>query len=136
MDTEKRMFKRMPVEFETHCIRNLSGTSHEYFVSCAKDLSLQGVHLISSKAVGIGEHIAMALKIPAYFLPLLFYGEVVWMKSQNDTHNDQEAGVRFFKTDPVDQKRLTEYLGSIEKEYIAPTYRKDIAEEAGILQTA
>jgi len=121
MNAERRIFKRMPVEFKAHCIRNSQGTSQEYFLSFAKDISLNGMRLISSKAVGIGERLTMALEIPIYFLPLLLYGEIAWIKNAAETRNNLESGVKFFKMEPIDNKRLKKYLSSKREEYTVPT---------------
>jgi hypothetical protein len=137
MNTERRIFKRVPVEFKAHCIRNLQGASHEYFLSFAKDISLQGMRIASSRPVELGEHITLALEIPIYFIPLLLYGEAEWLTHKDGINNNVECGMRFFKMEPVDYKRLRNYLSSIDKEYLSPSYKEDIfKEESNILQMA
>jgi len=137
MNAERRGSKRVLVEFKAHCIRNLQGTSHEYFLSFAKDISLQGIRLTSSKPARPGERITLALEVPIYFIPLLLYGEVGWLRHKDGINNNVECGMRFFKMEPVDYKRLKNYLSSIDKEYLSPLHKEGIVkEESNILQMA
>ncbi|RJP27392.1 MAG: PilZ domain-containing protein [Candidatus Omnitrophota bacterium] len=135
MNEERRAFKRLPVELKTHCIRNLCGKSHEYFPSFAKNISFQGMHLISSKDIGIGERLDFALEVPIYFIPLLLHGEAKWVIHKNGLNNNVVCGFKFFKMEPIDYKRLKNYLISIEKEYFSSLNEAaSIREDAGILQ--
>jgi len=115
MYEEKRKFKRVGIKVIANFIREKS----EWDVlrmplSFAQDLSFSGAHLITSNEVKMGERVALVLEIPIYFIPVLIYGEVIWVRDssilRHKTENNLELGVKFLKIDEFDRKRIVNFI--------------------------
>jgi hypothetical protein len=115
MDAERRGFKRVAAKIIAHCSRRRSGTNlAERFLSFTKDLSLKGAHLVVNRDVRIGEHFTVGLEAPTSFIPILAYGEVVWLKGagldRGRRSDAVEAGIKFLKLDLSDAQKINEFL--------------------------
>lgn len=114
MNSEKRLCNRVAVEIKIYCIKNGIGFLREQFLSVGRDLSLQGARIATNKEMSVGEHIVMVIEIPVYCFPLLAYGEVVWIKKEGAREagfpDALEAGVKFYKLELVDKKRLKNFV--------------------------
>lgn len=113
---ERRGFNRTAVKIRVHCVKNWFDGRREVFFSMAKNLSDQGVLILTSKEVVPGEHIILVLHIPGYYFPVLLCGEVVWLKRENKERKESQhlilaAGIKFFKIDKSDQNRIRNFLG-------------------------
>jgi hypothetical protein len=68
----------------------------------------------------------MVIEIPVYSFPLLAYGEVVWLKNAGEIEGGfqgaLEAGIKFFKIELVDKKRLKNFVISKENTYCAKRF--------------
>lgn len=114
MGWDKRISKRKAVKVVVHCAQNGSSFFPEHFVSFTFDLSLQGARLVLPRETKIGNCITMAMEVPVYFIPLLFYGKVVWIKKtdglKGQINNFIEAGVKFINIEASDSARLENFL--------------------------
>jgi len=115
--SDKRIFKRMPINVLATCERQESQflSSYVYFHSCTKDLSQSGGRFIVDKDIKVGQHFMIALKLPVNAIPFLIECEVVWTKESEvlkaEIKEGVEAGVRFVKLDsPHDEEKLKRYL--------------------------
>lgn len=108
MDHEKRTVARVGVSFPANCVKSSEECyPREYLPSIAKDLSREGAHLVASPEFKVGERVTLVLEIPHYFLPLLVYGEIKWMR---EAEGYLEAGVKFAAMSPADLRKLDEFI--------------------------
>ncbi len=115
MYEEKRKFKRVAIKVIANFIWDKSETCVlKNSLSFSQDLSFSGAHLIISDEVKIGERVALVLEIPIYFIPILIYGEVIWVRDssilRHKTKNRLEMGVKFLKVDEFDRKRIIGFI--------------------------
>lgn len=114
MGWDKRNISRKEVKVVVHCVQNGSSFFPEHFVSFTFDLSLQGARLVLPRETKIGNCITMAMEVPAYFIPLLIYGKVVWIKKadglRGQINNFIEAGIKFINIESTDLARLEDFL--------------------------
>lgn len=112
---EKRRCGRLPVKVIAECKKSEDIFNYQRrFLSFTRDISMRGLRMVSPGEIRVGEHIAMALELPDYFMPLLVYGEVKWVKTRDGANNKiesvTEAGVSFTRMEFSDAKRLHNYL--------------------------
>ena len=114
MRWDKRVSKRKAVKIVVHCVQNGSSFFPEHFISFTYDLSLDGARLVLPRETKIGNFITMAMEIPVYFIPLLVYGKVIWIKKpdafRGHINNFIEAGISFVKVESSDFIRLEDFL--------------------------
>ncbi len=114
MEWDKRVAKRKAIKVVVHCAQNGSSFFPEHFISFTFDLSLQGARLVFPLETKIGKCITMAMEVPEYFIPLLVYGKVVWIKRteglRGQINNFIEVGVKFKNIEAKDLARLQDFL--------------------------
>lgn len=121
MPDEKRAFVRIHAKVIANCAKSENDTmGRQYFLSVTKDLSLHGAGLVLPEEIKTGENIALALELPIYFMPILIYCEVVWVKKaqgiRDKIQDVTEAGIKFLKIGPRDMEKLNDYLRFKENE--------------------
>lgn len=114
MDWDKRVIKRKATKIVVHCVQNGSSFFPEHFISFTFDLSLQGARLVLPQETKIGNCITMAMEVPVYFIPILAYGKVVWIKKpegiRGQISNFIEAGVKFINIGVKDLSRMKDFI--------------------------
>lgn len=115
MYEEKRKFKRVAIKVIANFIwDNSEAYALNNSLSFSQDLSFSGAHLIISDEVKIGERVALVLEIPIYFIPILIYAEVIWVRDsgilRHKSKKHLEMGVKFLKADDFDKKRVINFI--------------------------
>ncbi|MBK7864085.1 MAG: PilZ domain-containing protein [Archangiaceae bacterium] len=97
---EQRRHRRLPASIRIFARDGGSG-----FPEPVKDISLGGVHVLTTAPLSVGAESTFALHLPHHDAPLELKGRVVWT-------NGEAMGVAFDRTEP----RLTDFVDRLERD--------------------
>ena len=98
------------MRFETvlDVIYGILGNSASKTKSYLKNLSKEGLGLISDRLLQKGSFVELEMKIPGDNIPVFAFGEVAWANETGKSKYD--AGIKFTKIKSQDRVRLLDYV--------------------------
>ncbi|HPN73001.1 MAG TPA: PilZ domain-containing protein [Candidatus Omnitrophota bacterium] len=102
---EKRRFLRFDVLMDAFC--NLAGQRKGLKIH---NLSKEGVGVLSSYPLGIGDKIDVEMNIPGDNVPVVLQGEVAWASAPAQDSCHYQGGIKFESVANDDRARLLEYV--------------------------
>jgi len=103
---DKRKFTRFDSDLDAfQCCKALGGVV-EKIKSRIKDLSREGMRLLTDNDLPKGTSVELEIDIPGDNMPVFAFSEVMWSKKSGNNH---EAGLRFTKIEPLDRSKLLDY---------------------------
>ena len=104
--TEKRKFMRFETVLDV--IYSILGNSASRTKSYLKNLSKEGLGLVSDRPLQKGSFVELEMKIPGDNIPIFAFGEVAWAGETDKSKYD--AGIKFTKIKRSDRVRLLDYV--------------------------
>ena len=74
------------------------------------NLSKEGVGVVSSQPLGVGEKVHIEMKIPGDNIPVVLPGEIAWASAPAQDSCHYQGGVKFRDVSNEDKARLLEYV--------------------------
>jgi hypothetical protein len=103
--SEKRKFLRFNVLMDAFCHR--AGEKSGLKI---KNLSKEGMGVVSDRPLGAGERVDIEMSIPGDNVPVVFQGEIAWASSPAQDSCHYHGGIRFNNVANGDKARLLEYV--------------------------
>lgn len=103
--SEKRRFLQFDVLMDAFCHK--AGKKQDLKI---KNLSKEGVGIVSDYPLGAGEKIDIEMSIPGDNMPMVLHGEVAWASVPKQDNCHYQGGIRFRNMGNTDKARLLEYV--------------------------
>ena len=103
---DKRKFTRFDSDLDAFRCYKAFGGVVEKIKSRIKDLSREGMRLLTDNDLPKGSSVELEIDVPGDNIPVFVFSVVMWSKKAGDTH---EAGLRFTKIEPRDRNKLLDY---------------------------
>ena len=104
---KRRNTARIDAEFDVDMT-----SEHNFFTGFSEDLSEGGVFICTYQPRAIGEHLAIAFRLPGDDTPIRAVVEVKWMREQNVEGNVPPGiGASFVDVTPEDRARIERFVG-------------------------
>lgn len=103
--SEKRRFLRFDVLMDAFCHK--SGQKRDLKI---KNLSKEGVGVVSDYPLGTGEKVDIEMSIPGDNVPIVLQGEIAWASSPAQDNCHYQSGIKFRNMGNGDKARLLEYV--------------------------
>ena len=114
---EKRRFLRFDVIMDAF----FRGAGQEKDLKIC-NLSKEGVGVISSHPLGVGEKIDVEMSIPGDNVPVVLQGEIAWASAPAQDNCHYQGGIKFGNVGNDDKTRLLEYIYN---RWIIPSKKND-----------
>jgi uncharacterized protein (TIGR02266 family) len=103
---KRRNTARIDAEFDVDMT-----SEHNFFTGFSEDLSEGGVFISTYQPRRIGEHLAIAFRLPGDEAPIRAVVEVKWMREQNVEANvPPGVGASFVDVTPEDRARIEHFV--------------------------
>lgn len=114
---EKRRFLRFDVLMDAFC--NKAGQKKDLKIC---NLSKEGVGVVSTYPLGVGEKIDVEMNIPGDNVPVVLQGEIAWAQAPEQDSCHYQGGIKFGNVANDDKARLLEYVYN---RWIIPSGKKE-----------
>ena len=113
---EKRKYMRFDIIMDAIC--RTSGVLKKLKIN---NFSAGGIGFVGEDPVDSGDNVEVEMHIPGDNIPVVFQGEIMWLRDYGRRDVPCEGGVRFNTIKDDDKNRILEY---IYKNWIKPTEDK------------